>query len=64
MDSPDRMSWTPSSSKKRKYNDFVDTCVHIRIPGAYPQSPGSINCFGRDQYLVSLDAGLSLVALH
>lgn len=40
MDSPDRMSWTPSSSaKKRKHDDFIENCVHICIPGAYPKSP-------------------------
>ncbi|KAI4116915.1 MAG: hypothetical protein LQ345_002749 [Seirophora villosa] len=40
MDSPDRMSWTPSSSaKKRKYSDFIDTWINIPIPGAFPQSP-------------------------
>ncbi|KAI4121986.1 MAG: hypothetical protein LQ338_006056 [Usnochroma carphineum] len=54
MDSPDRMSWTPSSSaKKRKYDDFIDSCVHIRIPGAFHQSPEFINVYGRDQYLLS-----------
>ncbi|KAL9602524.1 MAG: hypothetical protein Q9219_001819 [cf. Caloplaca sp. 3 TL-2023] len=54
MDSPDRMSWTPSSSaKKRKFEQFIDTCVHIRIPGAYPPSPGPLNEFNRSQYLIS-----------
>lgn len=56
MDSPDRMSWTPSSSaKKRKYDEFIDTCVHIRIPGAYPSSPeGATHYLRGSQYQVSL----------
>ncbi|KAL8716892.1 MAG: hypothetical protein Q9225_005815 [Loekoesia sp. 1 TL-2023] len=54
MDSPDRMSWTPSSSaKKRKYEEFIDSCIHIRTPGAYPQSPRLSNDFNRSQYLLS-----------
>ncbi|KAL9022439.1 MAG: hypothetical protein Q9185_000346 [Variospora sp. 1 TL-2023] len=54
MDSPDRMSWTPSSSaKKRKYNDFVEACVHIRIPGTFPQSPEYKNIGHRSQYMLS-----------
>ncbi|KAI4167453.1 MAG: hypothetical protein LQ343_007201 [Gyalolechia ehrenbergii] len=55
MDSPDRMSWTPSSSaKKRKYDEFIDTCVHIRIPGAYPSSPeGATHYLRGSQYQIS-----------
>ncbi|KAL8930973.1 MAG: hypothetical protein Q9208_000074 [Pyrenodesmia sp. 3 TL-2023] len=64
MDSPDRMSWTPSSSsRKRKYNDFIDNYVRIRVPGAYPQSPGSISCLGRDQYLYSPTSASHFVRL-
>lgn len=55
MDSPDRMSWTPSSSvKKRKRDEFIETCIHIRIPGAYPESPGEgINYLHGSQYMIS-----------
>ncbi|KAL8935154.1 MAG: hypothetical protein Q9211_004851 [Gyalolechia sp. 1 TL-2023] len=55
MDSPDRMSWTPSSSaKKRKHDEFIDTCVQIRMPGAYPLSPaGATNYLHGSQYLIS-----------
>ncbi|KAL8634509.1 MAG: hypothetical protein Q9228_007896, partial [Teloschistes exilis] len=41
MDSPDRMSWSPSSSaKKRKLAEFeyIQTSPQLYIPGAYPPS--------------------------
>ncbi|KAL8833543.1 MAG: hypothetical protein Q9170_004198 [Blastenia crenularia] len=48
MDSPDRMSWTPSSSaKKRKHDETVDDSIPIRIPGAYPPSPAARGIFER-----------------
>ncbi|KAL8941593.1 MAG: hypothetical protein Q9216_002144 [Gyalolechia sp. 2 TL-2023] len=55
MDSPDRMSWTPSSSaKKRKHDEFIDSCVAIRIPGAYPESPaGATDYLHGSQYMIS-----------
>ncbi|KAI4252790.1 MAG: hypothetical protein LQ352_004072 [Teloschistes flavicans] len=53
MDSPDRMSWTPSSSaKKRKLAEFehIQTSPQLYIPGAYPPSPTvSINA-NNDSY--------------
>lgn len=56
MDSPDRMSWTPSSSaKKRKLAEFehIQTSPQLYIPGAYPPSPTvSINA-NNDSYQVS-----------
>ncbi|KAL8637428.1 MAG: hypothetical protein Q9228_005297 [Teloschistes exilis] len=49
MDSPDRMSWTPSSSaKKRKLEEFehIQSSSQLHIPGAYPPSPtSSIDCY-------------------
>ncbi|KAI4205694.1 MAG: hypothetical protein LQ350_000191 [Teloschistes chrysophthalmus] len=42
MDSPDRMSWTPSSSaKKRKLAEFehIQNSPQLHIPGTYPPSP-------------------------
>ncbi|KAL8738352.1 MAG: hypothetical protein Q9181_000823 [Wetmoreana brouardii] len=53
MDSPDRMSWTPSSSaKKRKYDEHIESSPQLHVPGAYPSSPVSINT-NRDHYLAS-----------
>ncbi|KAL8693603.1 MAG: hypothetical protein Q9218_001603 [Villophora microphyllina] len=55
MDSPDRMSWTPSSSakaKKRKLDELehFQSSPQLYIPGAYPPSPTvSINA-NRDYY--------------
>ncbi|KAL8872381.1 MAG: hypothetical protein Q9198_007218 [Flavoplaca austrocitrina] len=61
------MSWTPSSSiKKRKYNEYCDTIsvpAFPHVPGAYPQSPVSYADFGREMYLVS-SAQLREVLLH
>ncbi|KAL8696931.1 MAG: hypothetical protein Q9224_002542 [Gallowayella concinna] len=52
------MSWTPSSSaKKRKYHEYCNTLVHPsqpHIPGAYPPSPASYPDFGRELYLGTL----------
>lgn len=65
MDSPDRMSWTPSSSaKKRKHDDFVENSIHIRIPGAFPHTPESIVVSARDQYLVIYDCYLLPVVMN
>ncbi|KAI4103765.1 MAG: hypothetical protein LQ339_004097 [Xanthoria mediterranea] len=49
------MSWTPSSSaKKRKYHEYCDAVslpAPPHLPGQYPQSPVNYADFGRDMYL-------------
>ncbi|KAL8867347.1 MAG: hypothetical protein Q9174_005723 [Haloplaca sp. 1 TL-2023] len=53
MDSPDRMTWTPSSSAKKRKFDEIESPSQLKIPGAYPRSPPvSINAH-RDQYSAS-----------
>lgn len=51
------MSWTPSSSaKKRKYHEYCDAVslpAPPHFPGQYPQSPVNYADFDRDMYLVS-----------
>ncbi|KAL8778913.1 MAG: hypothetical protein Q9213_007186 [Squamulea squamosa] len=48
------MSWTPSSSaKKRKYHEYCDTLstsAQQHIPGTYLQSPVPYTDFGREMY--------------
>ncbi|KAL8769478.1 MAG: hypothetical protein Q9209_004539 [Squamulea sp. 1 TL-2023] len=69
------MSWTPSSSaKKRKYYEYCDTLsipAQQHIPGTYPQSPVSYADFGREMYMGSptpgaraVYQGISAVSLH